>query len=162
MRRAWVLISLFLLVACGKDAYVEKYVTPGEVGWIADSIATFSFEITDTTKPYRIEVRLRHDARYPFSNLYLFRSIHSIRGKEFSDTADMILADQYGKWLGTGIGDVKTLVQPFGKGNLYFKRPGKYSIQLQHGMRQDTLRGIMDVGVALYKEDPKNNEQERS
>lgn len=140
-----------LLTACGPDAVYEEYVEVPESGWYRDSTITFSVEIEDTASPYQVVWYLRNNNEYAYSNIYLFRKVSSQRGVEFSDTAQFALADAYGKWLGKGVGELKTNTWPFKQQLLFFNHEGTYTFTLRQAMRTDYLRGVEDVGLGIFK-----------
>lgn len=143
---------LALMAACSEKPQYEAMKSIPAAGWHADSSLTFSFNVRDTAVPYYLELRLRHNKNYDYANLFLFRKVESLRGLEYADTAELQLADAYGRWLGSGLSDMKTLTYPFGKGALYFNKTGKYTVTLSHGMRHEKLEGITDVGLALFQQ----------
>ena len=65
-----------------------------------------------------------------------------------TDTLNYIIAKPNGEWLGSGIGNVKEV---FFQYKLHYKFPsnGKYQVEIKHGMRKDTLRGIEDIGIKI-------------
>lgn len=143
--------AAIFLVSCGKNPFYEEYAHVSDQGWYKDSIVRFTIDIQDTSTPYELEVHLRNNGNYPYSNIYLFRKIISDRGIEFSDTASFTLADSYGKWLGKGVGELKTNTWPYKSGALEFKHRGKYTFTFQQGMRTDYLKGVEDIGLGVYK-----------
>lgn len=147
-----LLCCLTLMAACTEKPEFEAMKSIPSEGWHADSNLTFSFNVKDTAVPYYLELRIRHNKNYGYANLFLFRKVESLRGLEYTDTAEMQLADAYGRWLGSGLNDMKTLTYPFGRGALYFRKTGKYTVTLTHGMRHEKLEGITDVGLALFQQ----------
>lgn len=153
-------ISLFLAIglllgACGKAPVFDQYHQMHN-SWHKDSVISFTVAITDTSAPYGINVKLRHNAQYPFSNLYVFRKIESASGVEYQDTANFELADPSGKWLGHGVGELKTVVRRYRKEAVWFSTPGKYTFTLQQGMRVDALPGVEEIGLEVLKLDEEN------
>lgn len=145
------------LHSCGEQAVYEQFRSVSERGWYKDSVVTFDVEIEDTTAAYQVVWYLRNNNDYPYSNIYLFRKIASERGVEFADTAEFFLADPYGRWLGKGVGELKTNTWPFRKDLLYFNREGTYTFSLQQAMRTDYLEGVEDVGLGVFKVDTEEN-----
>lgn len=152
----WAFIPLFfLLISCGeKPVYSEFIHIGGE--WHQDSIATFTFEVDDVEATYSIALKLRHNADYPYQNLYIFRTIESPTGREFADTANLVLADNYGKWLGSGVGELKTMSWGYSRKSLKFNKAEKFIFSIQHGMRDTLLVGVSDIGLEIFK----NKEEE--
>ena len=64
------------------------------------------------------------------------------------DTIEAMLANERGKWLGSG---VSKYTLPL----LYVEevplQEGEYNVVVQQGMREDVLRGITDVGLKVIK-----------
>lgn len=131
----------------------EKYLSVNTKGWYADSTAKFEVTIEDTTVPYLVVFNLRANDNYPYSNLYLFREIKSEGRLEYQDTALVTLADQYGRWLGDGLGELKTFSRPYRAQPLRFNRKGNYTFSFTHAMRNEVLQGVEDVGLTLYKKE---------
>jgi gliding motility-associated lipoprotein GldH len=113
------------------------------------------FTVTDTLNPHHFFVTLRNTADYPYSNVYLFLHTEFPNGRKSKDTIECVLTDRYGRWLGSGNGFIfdhkiisnKVLYQYQKK----FPLSGKYRIDIEHAMRMDTLKEILDVGVRIEK-----------
>lgn len=147
-RNSLFILFIAILSACG-DAPVYDSFKPIEGGWHQDSILAFDVPIREIDERYMVTLKIRHDASYPYSNLYLFRKIESADGLEYQDTVDLLLADKTGKWLGSGVGEVKTMVWPYRANTLKFTAPGNYTFSLQQGMRTAVLEGVTDVGIEV-------------
>ena len=150
IRSSLFLLVLLLVVACNEKPFFDSYHHLNK-GWHKDSIVHFDVSISDTSAHYGINVKLRHNAEYPYSNLWVFRRIASNLGTEYQDSANFILADPSGKWLGQGVGELKTVVRKYREEALRFRAPGIYTFYLQQGMRMDDLPGIEAVGLEVYK-----------
>ncbi|MGB0176513.1 MAG: gliding motility lipoprotein GldH [Owenweeksia sp.] len=139
------------LYSCGEKPYYEAYVEIPENGWQQDSIITFDVTVEDTSSGFVIQLNLRNNSQYPYRNIFLFREIRSNRGIEFRDTVEYPVADAYGKWLGDGLGDLKTHQWPFSARALHFRRSGRYTFSIQQAMREEMLKGVEDVGITIFK-----------
>lgn len=159
-RSAVLSLLVALGTACDPAPMYEEYVELPERGWYRDSSITFSVDIEDTSSAYQVVWYLRNNDQYDFSNIWLFRSVTSDRGREFGDTAEFYLADPYGKWLGEGVGELKTNTWPFKEQLLRFNRSGEYTFRLQQAMRTDYLQGVEDVGLGIYKIEKEENGEE--
>ncbi len=156
MPRIWApLMLLFLLglglSSCEEQPFYEAYLEIEKGAWQADSIARFEVEIADTLSSYPIVINIRANDDYPYSNLFLFRKIYSEDGLEYSDTAEFKMADPYGRWLGEGVGELKTFKRVYRREPLRFRRAGAYRFEFVQAMRQDPLPGIEDIGLTIYK-----------
>lgn len=145
---AWLSASLS---SCEESPYFEEYLRVSDKGWQADSAASFTVEINDTTAAYALVFNLRANDNYPYSNLYLFRKILSEESIEYADTAQIILADAYGRWLGDGVGELKTFQRPYRKEPLSFRKKGIYTFEFTQAMRNATLAGVEEIGLSIYK-----------
>ena len=90
---------------------------------------------------------IRHSTDYPYNNLFLFRSIESTQGVEYTDTVNVALANPLGVWNGSGMSNLKTLEIPIGQGAVRFRDDERYTLKITQGMRDTVLYGIQDVGV---------------
>lgn len=152
----WAFIGL--LVSCTSKPYYEEYMEIPSSGWNQDSVAKFKVKVDDTISDFLIGINLRNNNNYPYSNIYLFREIYSPKALEFRDTMEFILADDYGKWLGKGVGELKTNQWQFASRGLRFKKRGTYTFTLCQAMREENLIGIEDIGITIFKSDPKKEE----
>lgn len=90
---------------------------------------------------------IRHTTDYPYNNIYLFRSIESTQGIEYTDTVNVALANPLGVWNGSGMSNLKTIEITIGKGAVRFRNDERYTLKIIQGMRDTLLYGIQDVGV---------------
>lgn len=144
-----IFISLFTVACSHNDVYL-KYQTIVPEGWSKDSTFTFDIPITDTTASYNVYVNIRNRGEYPYQNLWLFLSETTPDKKQLNDTIECYLADQKGKWLGSGVGSLYNMPVLY-KQNARFKTGGTYRYQIIQGMRDDLLVGINDIGMRVEK-----------
>lgn len=142
--------ATLLLPACDKSRiYEENKEIPQNV-WNKDYIVKFEAEITDTINPANFYINVRNADGFPYANLFLFIKTTFPNGKVSNDTLECILADEKGKWLGSGMGDIYDNQILF-KRNVRFPLSGKYTFEYQHGMRVENIPLIMDVGLRIEK-----------
>ena len=141
---------VFLLTSCNKNIIYSKYHEFKENEWHANDKAIFHVEIIDTMSLNNIFLMVRHADAYPYSNLFLFVSTKYPDGKILIDTMEVILADEKGKWQGSGAGDIFDFKIPIKK-NVRFPLKGKYQFAFEQGMRVDPLPLIMDFGFEIEK-----------
>jgi gliding motility-associated lipoprotein GldH len=144
--------GLLLLIICSCDAnrVYEKNVTLPEKVWDKENELSFDVEIDDTVSSHNIYVNIRNASHYSYSNLYLFVTTTAPSGAAIRDTFECILADEKGKWLGEGLGDIWDNQIPF-KRNVRFPLKGIYRFNLTQAMRQDQLPFIMDAGIRIER-----------
>lgn len=143
---------LFLLIpSCDSNKVYQEYIEVEGGVWHRENIANFEFEAKDTTSKHNLYINIRNTGDYPFSNLYLFVTMKGPNGNLLKDTVNCILADNRGKWLGSGIGDMFDQQIPY-IGGFRFAQKGKYNVSLEQAMRvEDGLKGITDVGLRVEK-----------
>jgi gliding motility-associated lipoprotein GldH len=157
VKRIWFL-AIVLSFACNREDVVQSsFEEIPSQGWHADSIVSFNFDHDSGTDVYEVVMHLRHDATYPYSNLFLFRRV-LLEGKEqFSDTVQVTMADVYGNWNGEGIGQLKELDLPYRKQYLRIDGEGIYTFEFQQGMRDVNLKGIRNLGLTFIRRNGSEN-----
>lgn len=138
------------LVSCDHSRVFEAYQPLPEEGWHKDSVASFEVDIKDTVQNHNLYINVRNDINYLYSNLWIFMQIEQPGEKITTDTFEVLLADQTGKWLGEGFGGKKNR-QVLYNSNVYFPVSGNYKISIQQGMRDELLENISDIGIRIEK-----------
>jgi gliding motility-associated lipoprotein GldH len=141
---------LFFFASCDSARIFEQNQQIPESGWEQVNSVKFDVDIKDPSSPVHFYVNVRHADGYPYSNLFLFIKTVFPDGKSSNDTLECVLADDKGKWLGSGLGDIYDNQIPF-KRNARFPVAGKYHFEIQHGMRPENVPLIMDVGLRIEK-----------
>lgn len=142
--------GILFFVSCDSQRVFEDNIEIADNLWNADTIVKLEVDIADTTTPNNFYINVRNAEGYPYSNLYLFIKTRFPNGQQSNDTLECVLADEKGQWLGNGMGDIYDNQIPF-KRNVRFPVTGKYTFELQHGMRVKDLPLIMDVGLRIEK-----------
>ncbi len=140
-----------ILYSCSTDTvYHENVMLPSD-GWDKNHPVVFNVNISDSINNYEFGLNIRNTISYRYSNLYLFLITEFPNGNISRDTLECILANNEGKWLGKGWGDIKenNIVL---KSGLRFPLTGEYKFHIQQAMRIDTLAGINDIGLSIIKE----------
>jgi gliding motility-associated lipoprotein GldH len=146
-----VLLAI-ILSSCDSTVIYDKFLSAGDSEWSWDEPFEFEADISDTISLHNLYIQVRHTVDYPLSNLYLFVHIQGPSGQSLSDTVNITLADQTGKWLGSGVGKFRELRLLYRK-NTVFKEPGLYSFTIEQGMRNPSLP-VTDVGLRIEKVKP--------
>ena len=149
------LIPLFVVAilfpACDSKRYFEENKAIFKGSWKSEEKAHFDVQITDTLSRYDFFLNVRNSVDYPYSNLYLFIHTTNPVGKKSQDTVECQLSDYAGKWLGSGFGSIKFNRFLIQKG-VNFRQKGRYTFEIEQAMRVKELKGIVDVGVRIEKE----------
>ena len=147
MKKILPLLALVLLASCGKNVVLDELHSFKDSRWHMDSVVTVVWEPEQSEDPVFMSMYIRHSTDYPYNNLFLFRSIESTQGVEYTDTVNVALADPLGVWNGTGMSNLKTLEIQIGQGAVRFRDDERYTLKITQGMRDTVLYGIQDVGV---------------
>ena len=147
MKKILPLLAAVLLASCGKNVVLDELHTFKDSRWHMDSVVSVVWEPEQSEDPVFMSMYIRHSTEYPYNNLFLFRSIESTQGVEYTDTVNVALADPLGVWNGSGMSNLKTLEIPIGQGAVRFRDDERYTLKITQGMRDTVLYGIQDVGV---------------
>ncbi len=141
---------VLFFASCDKSRVYETNVDIPEYVWNNKNKVKFTVEINDTVSYHNMYINIRNAGGYPYSNIYLFVATETPDRKINIDTVECVLADNSGKWLGDGSGDIWDN-QILYKKNMRFKQNGIYTFSYEQGMRVDDLPMIMDVGLRIEK-----------
>ena len=141
------LLSSLLVIGLGGCRTDIVYSAFGDIdmaGWDKGSVCRFEYPIADTVATYQILLYVRQTEVYPYQNMWLFVG-HDGR----QDTIEFYLANDRGEWLGNGKNGL--IEMPVLYEEAYHYTKGEHTITLQHGMREEALRGVVSVGVEVVK-----------
>lgn len=152
-----VLLALtIILISCETNRIYETNHDFEDRTWKINEAQEFEFRIDDPEKKYNLYYNVRNSLDYPYSRIFVTYHLQDSLGNELQsklDTQDLF--------------DQKTGV-PFGSsslGDIYdhrflllkdyeFKLPGKYKLKLEQYTRQDTLKGVLAIGVRVETTQP--------
>lgn len=118
--------------------------------WHKENVIEYNVPVSDTLHGFDIQFHLRNDYNYAYRNVWLFVETSSPNGNVLRDTVEFFLADQSGKWLGKGLGNVNAIVLDYKK-NIRFPVSGIYHFKIEQAMRTEELKSIMDIGLRIKK-----------
>lgn len=143
----WLFIIL-LFASCDRAHVYEKNVKIPKFEWDKENILKFEVPITDSAASYNMYFNIRNASGYSFSNLFLFFTTRAPNGMRERDTVEIKLADETGRWLGDGLGDIWDNQILFKK-NFRFPVSGTYFFEMEQAMRVNPLQYIMDAGIRI-------------
>jgi gliding motility-associated lipoprotein GldH len=143
-------LTIVLFMSCDSKRVFEKNIEIPQGIWNSKNLARFEVNITDTATPHNFYINVRNAGAYPYSNLYMFLETEFPDKVYSKDTIECILADNSGKWLGQGSGDIWDNQILFKKG-FRFRKTGAYVFKLEQAMRVENLPMIMDIGIRIEK-----------
>ena len=145
-----IFITMILwIVSCSHKEIYFEYHSFTNSGWNNDNAAVFNVKIDDNSQPYDISIELRNNGTYPFSNIWIFIDRKMPDGNILADTIGAYLADDYGKWKGKGL-NLYNISIPY-KFSVLFPDKGMYTYSVRHGMQENPLKGISDIGLKVSK-----------
>jgi len=143
-----LIVIVTMLHACNYNSLYDENIAVNENGWYKDDLAKFEVTVTDTLQLYDFYIHVRNTVDYRYSNLYIFMETRFPNNNMSRDTLEFILADFEGKWLGKGWGPVKENTALI-SADMRFPLAGIYEFKIQQAMRQDTLKGIKNIGIRI-------------
>ncbi|MEO8147313.1 MAG: gliding motility lipoprotein GldH [Bacteroidia bacterium] len=146
-----VAVTLFsALTCCDKERVFEQNQKINDRSWSENNPLVFNVDIKDTASYYNMYINIRNADTYRFSNLYIFMTTKLPMNQIEKDTLQLVLANDEGKWLGSGLGDIFESRILF-KEKIKFINSGNYQFTMQQAMRLNPLPGILDVGIRVEK-----------
>jgi gliding motility-associated lipoprotein GldH len=141
------------LVSCDNNRLYEENREFGDRTWKVTEEPRFEFAVRDTSQRYNLYYNVRNSLSYPYARIFITFHLYDSTGKELSKK--LINHDLFDQKTGRPLGDS-------GLGDLFdhqflllkeyhFGFPGRYSVKLDQFMRQDTLQGVIAVGVRLER-----------
>jgi gliding motility-associated lipoprotein GldH len=144
-------LILFLLASCDSNRVYEDNVEFKDRTWKISEPAQLEFDISDTTKRYNLYMDVRNSLDYPYSRLFVNYNLIDPTGAEVSKKmiTEYLFDQKSGKPNGnSGLGDVYDHQFLFLEKHS-FSKLGKYKVKFEQFMRQDTLHGVLAVGLRV-------------
>lgn len=136
-----------LSFSCDYQALYYQYQVIDHSAWGKDKVYYFTFMVTDNSVPYDITLDIRNSNKYPYQNLWLFCNEEPPIGEMQKDTIECMLADEFGKWYGSGISLYESSF-PI-RQDYRFAHPGQYTFSFRQGMRDSLIIGIQEIGLRV-------------
>jgi len=147
IRISVIITAACFLASCGKNVVYSEFQPIKDRLWDKNDEYFFNFEIKDITVPYNVSLQLRNNDMYPYQNIWMLYEESQSAEKTVKDTIEFLLADDFGKWKGNGISLYQNRIPV--KNGYIFPDTGKYTISIRHGMRDDKLKGIENIGLHI-------------
>ena len=139
-----ILLVCIALCACKpkvNDFSVYTNIEPS--GWKYGQSYDFEPVQQDSIVSGRLKLNVRHTGDYSYRNLWLEVTLRD-SVIERVDTVNLLLADPFGNWFGTGVGTDFQLSSTLAD-TIRLCPPVKISVR--HIMRSDDLKGIEQIGL---------------
>jgi len=153
MHKIVIIAALAILFSsCNhKTTVYNQYKELPAKGWNKDSVAHFEVPLEKGIN-YKMLVNVRNRGEYKTQNLWLFISYERPDKSIKKDTIELYLADNQGRWLGSGFGALYEMPVELVP-NIKFSQTGLYKFDIKQGMRDTILVGINDIGLEILKND---------
>lgn len=149
----FILCSLLLIlinISCNKQEIYYRFHELKDESWAQNDTLIFDIDSTlfEINKSYNLTIEVTNTVSYPYQNIWFFTQINIDSDSVFTNTHNEFqLADEFGKWKGSGFGSLYQSSLPFGR--ITFAEKRNYRIKLEHGMRDEPLKGIDKVGIKI-------------
>jgi len=149
------LICILFIGICTACNYQHKvyhsYQSLPAKGWSKSDTLLYDIPVTDSVPTtWHIYAEIRNKSYYPYQNLYLFVSNNLLDSATWkNDTIELALTYSNGKWRGAGwtsLFQTEAFI-----GSVVTSHPGKYSVRIAHGMKDEVLMGLNDIGIRIEK-----------
>lgn len=143
----YFLLALFF-TSCGPNYVYENNQECSEYGWFFQDSLQLDFEVKDSNTIYNLHLIIEHSTSFSFQNFYT--RIHTVfpEGQRISEQVSLELAGKGGIWLGDCSGSSCTLDIPIQQG-VFFSQVGQYQLIIEQFSRQDPLKNIQSIHLAL-------------
>lgn len=139
--------------SCERDTAYHTFRPVSAHNWTAGDTLFFEIPVRDSLPQYDFYVEVRHSVSYPYRELLLAVEwfYRTSRGESpvRCHVVRYLLADERGRWLGTGWGSLRVSAAPVSR--LRFLRSGTLCCRVYHLMNAAQLPGIDHVGLRLSK-----------
>lgn len=136
--------------ACDPSRLIDMNKPVEPTGWYYQQKIPFDVQVTDTHLFYNVFVNLRISSDYKYNNMFMW--VHTTNPQKQTDKRriEIRLADERGKWLGSGLGDLYDYQFPVYT-KIRFPQSGFYRFELEQNMRDDTLLYVKNAGIRIEK-----------
>ncbi|MFQ3214554.1 MAG: gliding motility-associated lipoprotein GldH [Marivirga sp.] len=154
LTKTFLLCTLAAIIcACTEDRVFEQnYDLPNNVWPIAEKV-NFEFDIENAKPYYQIFLNIRHNADYPYRNIYI--------NYQLRDTTEFIMENALanvslfsnieGKPYGKATSNVFSY-QELLLDSMRFPHQGDYIFSMYQYMRVDSLDGVYSVGIKIVEQ----------
>jgi len=150
MNRFFLIIAVIILSACAHEPYFEKNVSLKNNKWEQDEIIRIEIDIPKPQLVFDFYINMRNTKSYGYSNLYMFLDITDPKGEKWSDTLEFRVAESDGRWTGDYESSESFVMNSWLTIEKFkFPKQGTYIFEMRHGMYDDALPEVTDIGIRL-------------
>lgn len=150
-----VLLICFVFISCDhkEDYYRFCEIKDGKWGQHDTLIFDIDSAHIELNTVYNIAIEITNNNDYPYRNFWCFVE-DNISNDSIVDRTniELILADEFGKWKGSGFGALYQSSTQL-KEQISFAEKRNYRICILQGMRDEPLAGIEKVGIKIFRDE---------
>lgn len=145
-----VVAAVTLMISCDSQRVYEDNREFPNRAWLVTDEPAFEFHIADSSRAFNVYYNLRNSLHYDWDRIYVTYVLTDSSGQELArKLVYNELFDPTGRPYGeSGLGDLYDHQFPI-LTNYRFPHTGRHTLRLIQYSRQDTLRGILAVGVRI-------------
>jgi gliding motility-associated lipoprotein GldH len=147
------LIFVMMLVLVGFSSckkaphYSETHAFTDGV-WGAGEQPVFTFDMQDSLGLYDMSFVVRLNNDYDYQNMWILMHTTRPEGSVSTDTINLQVFDERGRWLGKKSGSTYTFTGVFAFKHR-FETLGEYKIRMEHAVMNPELRGVIDMTLLV-------------
>lgn len=146
--RYFLYVCLVLFVSCGPSPIFEQSFEFESAVWSYDDHKSITFSAPDTSNQYDLILDVIHNESYAYENLYIQLQTVFPDATDITDEISIPLLGEDGHWVGKG-SDQKR-IRVYLQQALKFKEVGEHTIVLNQHSRDEALKHIRGVSLAIY------------
>jgi len=148
-----ILIFFSLLsVACSPQPEFSENIELPASGWTHDDTVEYKVDVQDTSAVYQLELVIDHSASYRYQNIYLDITTGFPDREDRKEKLTIDLADKMGSWKGNCQRE-NCKLKVYLLEEFKFPAQGEYSFAFNQYTREESLVGINELELELYKID---------
>jgi len=139
---------LFLLTACEKGLVFREYQDIAQLQWAREIVPSFKVKAPEGNPEMTLSIGFRHYSAIQKLAIPVELTMVTPSGESTSSKYEIAIRDQKGELLGQAMGDLTDIEVPIMEG---FTMPetGEYTFKVAHTVEEDTLSGVLEVGLIL-------------
>lgn len=146
-------ILLFVTFSCNKRGEIySHFYELKDAQWSQKDTLQFQIDSTlfEPNKAYGLSLEITNNVSYPYQNIWFFIESDLTDDSSFVKVEkEFFLADDFGRWQGSGFGTLYQISLPLGE--IRFPAKRNYNIKIIQGMRDESLAGIEKVGINIFR-----------
>lgn len=151
-RGVFLILLGWVGIGCDSNRIFDDWVHLEGGQWNRGEKKEYTFFIKDSLAYYDCWTNLRINKDFSFSNIFMQVELTSPDLKKQQMLLEFTLADDQGRWMGKGLGDLYDfhLLHPQLK-ELRLNKNGAYKISMKQVMRSGDLPGVLAHGISIIK-----------